>query len=246
MRLELYNYRFAQEILESSRHDPAWQELTEVFSKIPVFIFPGKSKKNERLDIVQQVMNTYLDRRLAVDLGWDYHPTATRIPDSGLAADFRKTYGDLVVQMEVQFGNMSRWYSDIFKFQTAYSQSLTRVAVSVVPMQEMAVRIDSNIVNFERTKRELPSADLSITLPILMVGLGFNANTEFVDLSKTRFLIEEITGRGRADNRWRIVHGYINGTSLKNIGPESETGPMPADTGGVAGDGESKEDAEAD
>lgn len=245
MRLEHYNYRFAQEILESSHHDPAWQELTEVFSKTPVFVFPGKSKKNKKLDVVQQVMNTYLDRRLAVDLNWDYHPAATQIPDSGLAADFRKTFGELPIQMEVQFGNMSRWYSDIFKFQTAYSQSLTKVAVSVVPMQEMAVRIDSNIVNFERTKRELPSADLSITLPILMVGLGFDDNTEFVDLTKTRFPIEEITGRGKAENRWRIVQGYLNGTSLEEIGPDSETGPMPADASDSTDDDDSAGDGES-
>lgn len=178
MKALYYSYRYAKEILQHGNYKQAWGEISDVVSAAPLFVYGNKSKKNTKLDVVQQVMNTYFDRRLAIDLKWEFHPLATDIKDSKLKADFRKTFGDLTVQAEVQFGNMSRWYSDIFKLQTAYSTKRINLGLSVVPQSTLAKRIDSNIANFERAKRELPAADLSITLPILLVGItpgeGYN------------------------------------------------------------------------
>jgi len=228
VKLTVYSYRYAREILEHPRYAAAWQEISDVLGNAPLFIFPGKSTKNKRLQIVQQVMNTYFDRRFALDLGWEYHPLATKIEASGLAADYRKRFEDLSIQAEVQFGNMSRWYSDIFKFQTAYSQQLIQLGLSVVPMGSVARAIDSNVVNYERAFRELPSAELSITLPIMLVGLEPDEATRTVDLRQCRFPngIKDITGKGKDENRWRIVHAYLRGVDMKEVGPESETGPM--------------------
>jgi hypothetical protein len=94
-------------------------------------------------------------------------------------------------------------------------------------MCQMARRIDSNIVNFERAQRELPSAELSITLPILLIGVYSDADTEVVDISRCAFPnISDITGSGVAsDNRWRIVNGYLAGTPMEQIGPLSPIGP---------------------
>jgi hypothetical protein len=229
MRADIFSYRYAKEILQHPDHGDAWSEIEGFLAEAPIFIYPNKSKKNPRLDIVQQVMNTYFDRRLGVDLGWDYHPLATRIADSGLTADFRKDFGGLIVQAEVQFGNMARWYSDVFKFQTAYSQGLINLGLSIVPSRGLAVRIDSNIVNFERAVRELPSAELSITLPILLIGLAQDENTEVVDLRQTKFRkVSQITGKGKEENRWRVVNGYLDSRDLRGIGPRAPTGPMPS------------------
>lgn len=227
MKLEIYSYRFAEEITQHHRHLNAWDEIHNILLNTPLFIYPNKSKSNPNLDVVQQLMNTYFDRVMAIDNGWEYHPLATGIADSGLRADFKKTFGDFTVQAEIQFGNMSRWYSDIFKFQTAYSQSLIKIGLSVIPMGTLARRIDSNIINFERAKRELPSAELSLTLPILMVGLEPDEKTNIVDVSKCKFNdIKEITGKGNSANQWRIINGYLNGVSMEEIGPESATGQM--------------------
>lgn len=227
MRIEARSYRFAQEIVEHPNFRAAWDEIRTVLEGTPLFVYPGKSKKHPRHDVVQQVLNTYLDRRFAIDHGWQYHPPATQIPDSNLTADFRKAFGSLTIQAEIQFGNMSRWYSDIFKFQAAYSQGLAQMGLSVVPQLDLARRIDQNIVNFERTWRELPSAELSITLPIILIGLLPDENTTIVDISRCRFAsIKQITGGGNAENRWRIVHGYLNGQQMETIGPDSPTGPM--------------------
>lgn len=239
MRLAIHSYRFAQEILQHEKHRHIWDEITRICREAPLFVWPEKSEKNPRIDVVQQLMNVYFDRRFAIDCGWAHHPLATRIEASGLRADFRKEFPDIAVQVEVQLGNMARWYSDIFKFQTAYSQQLAQVAISIVPMGALAKRIDSNVANYERALRELPSAELSITLPILLIGIEPDEETEIVDVSRTQFgRMGEITGKSKADNLWRVVNGWVSGTELSNIGPASDVGPQIELSQEEAGDGQ--------
>ncbi|TDQ82019.1 restriction endonuclease BglII [Dongia mobilis] len=227
MKLSVYSYRYAQEILEHPNNVGAWNEIKSVLQEAPVFIYPGKSTKSKKLKIVQQLMNTYFDRRFAVDLGWKYHPLATAIKNSNLAADFQKQFGNLTIQAEIQFGNMARWYSDIFKLQAAYSNSLIQLGLLVVPMAEMAKVTDSNVAQFERASRELPAANLSITLPIMLVGLEQDAHTPEVDVRECAFAsLKDIVGKGNTENRWRIINGYLAGVPMKDIGPHSPTGPM--------------------
>ena len=225
MRLEIYSYRFAAEILQHPKHGLIWDEIIGVCEHAPLFTWPGKSAKNKNLDVVQQLMNAYFDRRLCIDSDWSHHPLATRIAESGLRSDFRKQFDDVAVQVEVQFGNMARWYSDVFKFQTAYSQELSQIAISILPTAALGRRIDSNIAHFERALRELPSAELSITLPILLIGLEPDAHTPIVDVSKSQFsAVREITGRGRSDNLWRVINGWADGVAIASIGPTSPVG----------------------
>jgi hypothetical protein len=228
MKLHIYSYRYAQEILQHPNNLSAWNEIEKILRDAPLFIYPGKSKTNAKLRVVQQLMNTYFDRRFAVDCGWQFHPLATQIEKSGLAADYRKDFERIKIQAEVQFGNMARWYSDIFKFQTAYSKSLIHCGLSVVPTASMAREIDSNIAYYERAYKELPSAELSITLPILLVGLEHDRHTPVVDVSACRFeSVRQITGRGNALNRWRIVNAYLKKSRMNSIGPDSDPGPIP-------------------
>ena len=241
MKLHIYSYRYAEEVLQHAHYSMAWDEVTSILRATPVFIWSGKSAKVKGLLVVQQVLNTYFDRRLAVDNGWEYHPLATSIAGSKLKADFRKKFGDLGIQVEIQFGNMARWYSDIFKFQAGYSAEAINVGVSVVPMSNLAKKIDQNVVNWERAKRELPSAKLSITLPIALIGLEDDSDTKVVDLRKTQFTdIRDFSGKGKEANRWRVVHGYLAGEDLSKLGPTSPIGPM------LPQDEDETEDAESE
>jgi len=229
MKLHVYSYRYAEEILQHPNNVTAWNEISGILSTAPLFVYPGKSK-NVRLRIVQQLMNTYFDRKFAVDSGWQFHPLATGIAKSGLAADFRKNFGGITIQAEIQFGNMARWYSDVFKFQAAYSQSLIQCGLCVVPVAAMARMTDSNVAHYERAVRELPSANLSITLPILLVGLEQDEKTPIVDTRECAFAkFKDIVGKGRHENRWRIINAYLNGIEMKLVGPKSDPGPMPAE-----------------
>ena len=231
MDFEIYSYRYAKEIIEHPNYQNAYQQIIGVIRKCPLFMYPKKSASNAKLDIVQQLLNTYFDRRFACDLGWLYHPNATSIAGSGLAADFRKNFHGLRIQTEVQFGNMARWYSDIFKFQTAYSQDLIDIGLCIVPMSSIASRMDSNVAYFERCMRELPSAKLSITLPILMIGLRLEQATPLIDVSHAALheignINRSITGRGRLTNKYRIIHSFLSDTPIAQVNDASETGPM--------------------
>jgi len=228
MDFEIFSYRYAEEIIEHPHYSIAIDEISQIIRDCPLFNWPGKSKSNTRLDVVQQLLNAYFDVKFSCVHGWDYHPNATNIPNSSLKADFRKTFNNLTIQSEVQFGNMSRWYSDVFKFQTAYSQEMIQMGLCIVPYNELGRRIDSNITNYERCRRELPSADLSITLPILLIGIKQDEDTHVVDVSQSGFPnITHVTGRGYSDNLYRIVNGCISGAAIADIDIAAPIGSRP-------------------
>lgn len=85
-----------------------------------------------------------------------------------MAADAKKGK----IQIEIQFGNMARWYTDVFKFLLSYSADDIEVGILVVPMQKTADKIDENVAYYERVIRELPHAKMGITIPILGIGVG--------------------------------------------------------------------------
>lgn len=250
MRLHVHSYRYALEILEHSTNREVLDEIMTAVRGMPLFIYPGKSG-NPRLDVVQQCLNTYFDRVLGVEGEWLYHPLATRIRQSKLAADFRKMFPNITVQAEVQFGNMSRWYSDVFKFQTAYSQSLIHLGLCIVPVGSLARRIDSNVAYYERVLRELPSAELSITLPILVIGVEPDENTPIIDLRRVPIPLPSITRKGRKVkgftqtsselNRYRLVHAYLSGADPHRVTETSDPGRMPTPI--IAVPDEDEEDA---
>lgn len=231
MKCNLFSYRYGLEIVQHENFRYAWNEISAIITQSPLFIYPNKSSKNARLDVVQQLMNAYFDRVFTIEKNWSHHPLATEIPESKLRADYLKKFDgrradSLSIQTEVQFGNMSRWYSDIFKFQAAYSAKKIQLGLSVIPMAALARRIDSNVVNFERATRELPSAELSVTLPIILVGLEPDQDTQVIDLSQSRFTsVKELTGKGKYVNQRRVVHAFISGTPIEEVGPDSNPGP---------------------
>ncbi len=228
MKYQFFSFHFALEILQHPKYNKCLNEIESAVESCPTYVWANKSSKNRRLDIVQQLLNTHFDRRLTIDNQWDYHPLGTGIENSGLAADFRKSFGaNFSVQVEVQFGNMARWYADIFKFQAAFSRNLAHIGVSILPMQSMGRRIDSNVPTYERACRELPAAKESITLPILLVGVEPDINV--IDIKRSGFSsIKNLTGAGSDKNRLRLVNGLIaNPDNIANINRDSPVGPDP-------------------
>ena len=219
MKILTYSYRFAEEILQHHKYSDIYSELIAICQDCPVPIYPGKSAKQKKLDVVQQILNTYFRLRLT-DFGWSSEPYAT--PDTSedsLRSDFKKTFtnsnGDkLTVQMEIEFGNVASSYRNYFKFQLSYSYDLTDICVLIVPSFDLCKRIDSGVSNFEKTIREIPSAKLSITVPTLVIGLfsdgiewnvkDIEPNLEILKGSKKEYLNEHN----------KIVRDYID--SLNN------------------------------
>lgn len=177
MYIKTYSYRYAEEILQHEKHKEAYDELMDICKKCPVPVYEGKSKNQPKLDVVQQILNTYFLMAFT-ERGWEAEPIAT--PDSNedaLRSDFRKSFhkeskeGPITLQIEVEFGNVASSYRNYFKFQLSYSYDLTDICILIVPSQHLCTRIDSGVSNYEKVLREIPSAKLSISVPILVVGL---------------------------------------------------------------------------
>ena len=151
------------------------------------------------LPVDQRALNSQLDAQFR-RRGREVHPRiiapGSGGPETGLAADYRK--GRL--QVEVQLGNMARWYTDVFKFQLSYSRDNIDVAVLVVPVQQFANMIDENVAYFERVERELPWAKMSLTLPIWVIGIEPNDWAPVRDAYEdgAEFFRQEAATRGEA------------------------------------------------
>ena len=177
MKIKTYSYRYAEEILTHPKYKAAYDELIKVCEECPLPVYKDKSPKQKKLDVVQQIMNTYFLLRFK-SLGWEPEPLAT--PDDyedALRSDFRKSFCDengeiaVTIQIEVEFGNVASSYRNYFKFQLSFANALTDICVLIVPSQSLCTRIDSGVSNFEKACREIPSAKLSVTVPILVIGL---------------------------------------------------------------------------
>jgi restriction endonuclease BglII len=190
MRVTSLSYRFADAVLRHS-FPTEYGEAMDVISAAPTPLLDpmrplqrrgvkGRRRKARRgddgaryffLPVDQVELNRHLDREFTADgRDWALHPLVVEGeggPETGLAADYRKNR----VQVEVQFGNMARWYTDVFKFQLAYAQDAIDAAILVVPTQRFSNLIDENVAYFERVARELPWAKMSLTLPILVMGI---------------------------------------------------------------------------
>lgn len=192
LTLHYHAYRYADAVLDHPAFREAKAEIENVLHNAPVPLLDPKnldsraggvkrrsrssrrSKLGDRyffLPVDQKALNVHLDRQFE-QLNWETQPPivgsdAGKGPETGLNGDFKK--GRL--QIEIQFGNMARWYTDVFKFQLSYALDAIDVGVLVVPMQEFSNLIDENIAYFERVTRELPWAKMSLTLPILVIGV---------------------------------------------------------------------------
>jgi hypothetical protein len=193
MNLRYHNHRFANELLASPPFAAHFDELQRILRALPA-IRRGSPKSlkspSSNNPVDQDAMNSHLDEALE-PLGWEHHPGGI-ISGTRLEADYSKGR----IQVEVQFGNMARWTYDVFKFQAAYAKDRIDIGILVVPIQWFAKTIGDNIVYFERIRRELPAAKLSITLPILVIGLDPDDD---VELAPHRGKYER---EARLDEQW--------------------------------------------
>lgn len=229
MKIKTYSYRFANEILEHPLYQEIQGELFYICSHCPIPVYTGKSSNQKSKDVVQQIMNTYFKLQFEAH-GWESEPLAT--PDKNedeLRADFRKTFTttsgeNITIQIEVEFGNIASSYRNYFKFQLSFSYDMTDICVLIVPSQKLANRIDSGVSCYEKAIREIPQAKLSVTVPILVVGLfdvDDNGNPEPEWNVRATGVSLEVAKNQRAtvkEAHENLVQGFID--SLSNETPK--------------------------
>jgi len=203
MNIETFSYRYSQEILEHECCKEALHEIIEICSNCPLPVYKGKSKSQPRLDVVQQIINTYFSLAFE-ERKWGSEPLVT--PDEfedSLRGDFRKSFkkqgsndnnDSFTLQIEVEMGNIASSYRNYFKFQLSYAHNMADIAILILPCDKLSKRIDSGVASFEKTKREIPSADLSITVPTLVIGLSDEDVTE-INIRDYNTNIEVVKGQ---------------------------------------------------
>jgi hypothetical protein len=189
MKLRYLDYRYAEAVLDHPTFRESKQEIIEILSSAkPPLLSPdepdpkkGGVKRRGRsqvggvprylyLPVDQKSLNLNLDEQFRLR-NWQLQPAIVPKDKSGPVTGLKGDYRKGALQVEAQFGNMARWYTDVFKFQLSYSLGEIDVAVLIVPVQAFASMIDENVANFERVARELPWAKMSLTLPIWVIGI---------------------------------------------------------------------------
>jgi len=202
MNIETFSYRYSQEVLEHECCKEALDEIIEICSNCPLPVYKNKSTSQPKLDVVQQIINTYFSLAFE-NRRWESEPLVTpgEFTDS-LRGDFRKTFtkqgsndnnDTFTLQIEVEMGNIASSYRNYFKFQLSYAHKMADIAILILPCDKLSKRIDSGVASFEKTKREIPSADLSITVPILVIGLSDEGVNE-VDIANITKDMEVVKG----------------------------------------------------
>ena len=216
MQIKTFSYRFAEEILQHQRYKFAYDELIQVCRDCPIPIYPDKSAKQKNKDVIQQLMNSYFLKQFE-NLGWETEPLATHDNyEDALRSDFRKTFFDeknnklITIQIEVEFGNVASSYRNYFKFQLSFANALTDICILIVPSQHLSVRIDSGVSNFEKACREIPSAKLSLTVPVLVIGLFEDVESEWnVKEIEKNLKILKGSSKNIMEQHYNIVNEYI-------------------------------------
>ena len=74
MNIKKYSFRYAEEILSNPKYKNVLSEILSICQNCPLPYYPGKSKKQPKLDIVQQIINTYF--LVAFEVVWSnqYEP----------------------------------------------------------------------------------------------------------------------------------------------------------------------------
>ena len=68
-------------------------------------------------------------------------------------------------------GNMARFYADLLKLQAQFLDGKISSAIFILPCQSAAVKMGSNLANFERLNSELTNMfSKVITVPLLVYG----------------------------------------------------------------------------
>lgn len=90
-----------------------------------------------------------------------------------LAADSDMTITSVKddVGLCLQTGNMSRIYADLMKLQTMYLNNHIKAAVIIVPSQDVAKLLGSNIAQSKRLERELAIFKKAYHVPTIIYAL---------------------------------------------------------------------------
>ncbi|KWA83759.1 hypothetical protein WL29_20560 [Burkholderia ubonensis] len=197
--------------------------LISVLKNTPVPYREEKSENQKSKSILQPVLNAFIEQEL-VEHGWDREYRVTGdVETGGMRVDFCRRSDDKLCVVEVQFGNVGRFYGDMWKFLHLQAQGRLALAVHVALTDETAAFTDSGISTYETSvRRVLEVADTTlkaIPVPIICLGLS-HQGAELVDFAQTRFKnTKMLQGEGAKAKIHHAVAQLRRGVPLDQVGP---------------------------
>lgn len=130
----------------------AAEEIEEIIEKMDIETKSGKA------------FNEYFKEKLR-EREWNHRGKV--ISPLPIKYGFRKNK----IEIETQFGNVARYYSDVFKLQLSFDREKIEGGVLILPTKLLANQIGSNIASFERAKEELRVSRPLYSVPIWLIGV---------------------------------------------------------------------------
>ena len=72
----------------------------------------------------------------------------------------------------IQTGNISRIYADLLKLQALFLKGNIRAGIIIVPQRTLAVKLASNMANYERIIGEMQIFNQVISMPLVIIGFN--------------------------------------------------------------------------
>ncbi|MGE7608071.1 BglII/BstYI family type II restriction endonuclease [Peribacillus frigoritolerans] len=213
MKLKIHSHNFAKNILSQEPFKQTYDELMNICKQAPIPIYKNKSANQKKLDVIQQIIDSYLNLRLKFD-GWNHDEHFPVNDKEYLTIDYKKIVSteeqDYNIHLEVEFGNVASTYRNYFKLQFLNYKKSNNIGVLILPTESLSKRIDSGIATYEKTVGELESANGIFNFPILVIGLDYNEEDE-LPLNTGELTLKEFQSKSN------IKHEMFVRDFIKNI-----------------------------
>ncbi len=134
-------------------------------------IGPRASRRFMMMPVDQGALNSRLKQAFKRE-GWRGEPPADpKFIEGTGALNLRGDFVREKVFVEVEFGNSSSTYRDLFKFQVASRSRVGEVAILLVATERLARRFDSNVATFEGALKLLPYMAIGLQMPVWILGI---------------------------------------------------------------------------
>jgi hypothetical protein len=128
--------------------------ILEVIDSISIDIFHGSSKI-----LRKQIADGLKKKGWSSKIKLSIHSNITITATNGKTA------------LCLQTGNMGRFYADLLKLQFLYQSKKIVAAIYILPTNNLAKKMGSNLANYERLVTELKIFQEVITTPIAVIGV---------------------------------------------------------------------------
>jgi len=146
--------------------------IKRIVERCPVILRASpfvRKQRWEKAPRVFDVSNVGLNRTLNqafLEDRWERQPSVTPA-NKRYRADFSRER----VHVEVELANSGRWYADAMKFMISHTAGLIDLGILIVPMYNLARRINYDIVRFERVSEEMSYIATAFKVPIYVLGV---------------------------------------------------------------------------